>query len=104
MSEYRVKKWDGAGAPDAGDLARQMRDEGYRVFEWSDEPDAVYPDHSHAEEQSHWIIDGTLELTVRGFGTVTLNPGDRDFMPAGTTHSARVVGGNPVVYLIGSKR
>jgi mannose-6-phosphate isomerase-like protein (cupin superfamily) len=81
-----------------------MRGEGYSVFEWSDPPATIYPDHEHQDEQSHWIISGTLELSVRGFSTVTLRPGDRDFVPAGTTHSARVVGGEPVVYLIGSQR
>jgi hypothetical protein len=44
-----------------------------------------------------------LELQVEGVGAVTLNPGDRDFMPAGTYHSARVIGNQPVVYLIGEK-
>jgi len=62
------------------------------------------PDHEHREQQSHWIISGAQEQTVRNRGTVTLNPGDRDFMPAGTTHSAFAVGGEPVVYLIGSKK
>ena len=29
--------------------------------------------------------------------------GDRDFMPAGTYHSARVAGDEPVMYLVGEK-
>lgn len=101
---YRVKKWDRPGRkPDAGELTQQMISEGYAVFRWSDRPGAVYSEHEHAEEQSHCIISGVLEVNVRGFGTVVLKAGDRDFMPAGTVHSARVLGGKPVVYLIGSK-
>ena len=102
--EYRVEKWNEAGNPDAGELTHRMRAEGYSVFQWTDGPGAVYPDHEHGDEQSHWIISGTLELSVHGFGRVVLDPGDRDFMPAGTVHAARVVGSEPVVYLIGSRR
>jgi quercetin dioxygenase-like cupin family protein len=104
MTEYRVEKWNEPGAPEAGDLTNRMRGEGYNVFQWSDGPRATYPDHEHGEDQSHWIISGMLELTVRGFGKVILRSGDRDFMPAGTVHSARVLGDEPVVYLIGAKR
>ena len=104
MAEYRVKKWDRPDDPDAAELTGLMRAEGYGVFQWSDPPGAVYAYHEHGEDQSHWIISGTLELNVRGYGKVTLDPGDRDFMPAGTIHSARVVGDQEVVYLIGARR
>ena len=77
--------------------------EGYRVFQWSDLPEMAYGLHKHAEDQSHWIISGALELTVERLGTYVLEAGDRDFLPAQTYHSARVVGEEPVVYLIGEK-
>lgn len=99
--EYRVEKWNGPDRPDAGELMSRMRAEGYSVVQWSDGAGAIYPEHEHREDQSHWIISGTLELTVRGAGKVVLQTGDRDFMPAGTVHAARVLGGEPVIYLIG---
>jgi quercetin dioxygenase-like cupin family protein len=102
--EYRLDKWNEDGEPDANEFMARMRAEGYRVFQWTDAAGAVYSAHEHGEDQSHWIISGTLELTVRGVGRVILGPGDRDFMPAGTVHSARVAGNAPVVYLIGAKR
>jgi quercetin dioxygenase-like cupin family protein len=77
--------------------------EGYEVFQWCDQPGTVYGPHKHDDEQSHWIVSGTMELNVHGAGTTTLGPGDRDFMPAGTYHSARVIGDEPVMYLIGAK-
>lgn len=101
--DYRVERWNGSETPDAGELIKRLSDEGYSVFQWTDSAGAVYPDHQHGDHQSHWIISGTLELKVGGYGVVVLNPGDRDFMPAGTVHSARVVGGGPVSYLIGVK-
>lgn len=100
---YRVKKWDRTGDPDAFELQRKMESEGYHVFRWSDGVGRTYGDHSHGEEQSHWIISGKLELTVENYGTFILESGDRDFMPANTIHSARVIGDEAVIYLIGSK-
>jgi hypothetical protein len=49
------------------------------------------------------VISGSLELTVQGVGTFVLETCDRDFMAAGTYHSARVIGEEPVMYLIGAK-
>ena len=100
---YRVEKWNGDGTPDTEILRERMEAGGYGVFRWCDRPAAVYDMHTHGDDQSHWVISGRLMLTVSGFGEVELGPGDRDFMPAGTEHSARVVGDEPVVYLIGAK-
>ena len=100
---YRVEKWDRSDPPNASDLRASVSAEGYSVFQWSDPPGAVYSQHQHSDTQSHWIVSGTLELTVEGAGTFVLEAGDRDLMPAGNLHSARVLGDKPVVYLIGSK-
>lgn len=100
---YRVEKWDRVEKPDSDILRAVLETEGYRVYQWSDPPSVVYGLHKHSEDQSHWIISGSLELTIEGFGTVVLNAGDRDFMPAGAFHSARVIGNEAVVYLIGEK-
>jgi quercetin dioxygenase-like cupin family protein len=101
---YRVERWTGDIGPDPSTLRRIMEDDGYSVFEWSDGPDTIYDNHAHDDDQSHWIVSGKLELTVIDAGSYVLGPGDRDFMPAGMMHSARVVSDEPVIYLIGSKR
>lgn len=88
--------------PDARSLRRRMEAEGYTVFEWSDRPGTSYDKHSHAEDQSHWIVSGALALRV-GWEEYTLRAGDRDFLPANTEHSAFVPGLEPVIYLIGIK-
>lgn len=80
-----------------------MESEGFCVFQWSEPPGATYSAHAHSDNQSHWIVSGTLELEVKGHGTVRLTAGDRDLMPASTQHSAKVIGNETVVYLIGSK-
>jgi len=99
---YRVEKWDRRDPPDVSELRAEMAADGYSVYQWSDPPGAVYGEHQHIDNQSHWIVSGTIELTVDGAGTFVLEAGDRDLMPAGTLHSARVLGDKPVVYLIGS--
>jgi quercetin dioxygenase-like cupin family protein len=100
---YRVEKWTGRGTPSAAELKVIMEKEGFSVYEWSDSPGATYSAHTHSDDQSHWVVSGTLELNVSGYGVVKLSPGDRDFMPGGTEHAAKVIGDEPVVYLIGSK-
>jgi quercetin dioxygenase-like cupin family protein len=98
----RIARWAETSEPNAQALCQRLAGEGYRVFEWSDAAGTVYGPHSHAEDQSHWIITGALELTVAG-ESYTLRAGDRDFLPANTTHSAFVSGNEPVRYLIGAK-
>jgi quercetin dioxygenase-like cupin family protein len=98
-----VERWSISDTPDAGELKRRLQGEGYSVFQWSDAPGTVYAAHSHPEDQTHWILSGELELRV-GRETYTLRAGDRDYLPANTTHSAFVPGDQRVTYLIGAKR
>lgn len=100
---YRVERWKEPYKPNSAMLRLILEQEGYRVFQWGDRAGMFYPNHKHAEEQTHWIVSGSLELTVERHGVFTLQTGDRDFMPAETYHSARVLGEEPVVYLIGEK-
>ena len=98
-----VQRWAGDEAPSPEALRQVLADEGYSVFEWTDLPGTTYEPHAHDDDQSHWIISGALQLTVEG-ETYILQAGDRDFLPAQTTHAAFVPGHNPVRYLIGSKK
>ncbi|MDM7921983.1 MAG: cupin domain-containing protein [Pyrinomonadaceae bacterium] len=103
-NDYRIERWQSIPAPNPAMLRHILVSEGYSVFQWSDQPEKVYGTHWHPEDQSHWIISGSLELTIERLGVFVLEPGDRDFMPANTKHSARVIGEEPVMYLIGAKR
>jgi quercetin dioxygenase-like cupin family protein len=98
----QVERWNEDAVPDAAELKERLQSEGYSVFQWSDAPGTKYGPHAHAEDQSHWIISGVLDLRV-GHETYTLSAGDRDFLPANTMHSASVPGDDPVTYLIGAK-
>src|SRR3954464_13248195 len=98
----QIERWNEASEPDAGDLTLSLQSEGYSVFQWTDAPGTSYGQHAHAEDQSHWIISGALELRI-GYESYVLRAGDRDFLPANTIHSAFVPGEEPVTYLIGAK-
>lgn len=98
----QVERWSEESPPEPAELKSRMLDEGYSVFQWSDAPGTKYGPHAHAEDQSHWIVTGELELSV-GHEKYTLRAGDRDFLPANTMHSASVPGLEPVVYLIGAR-
>jgi quercetin dioxygenase-like cupin family protein len=102
--QYRFEKWNEIYAPNPAMLRHVLASEGYKVFQWCDQPNRSYAQHKHGEDQSHWIVSGQLELTIENFGTVLLEAGDRDFMPAETYHSARVIGDEPVIYLVGEKQ
>jgi quercetin dioxygenase-like cupin family protein len=97
-----VERWTEPELPDAGELKARLQSEGYSVFQWTDAPGTKYGPHAHGEDQSHWILSGQLELRV-GYETYVLGPGDRDFLPANTIHSASVPQSEAVVYLIGAK-
>src|SRR5713226_4962080 len=97
-----VERWNKATPPNGSDLRKDLEGDGYSVSQWSDAPGTKYGPHSHAEDQSHWIVSGELELRV-GHEVYTLRAGDRDFLPANTMHSAFVPGDDAVVYLIGAK-
>jgi quercetin dioxygenase-like cupin family protein len=102
-SYYRIEQWRQVYAPNPAMMRRVLELEGYSVFQWCDQPNHFHGLHQHGEEQSHWIISGQLELEVEAVGTFVLAPGDRDFMPAHTYHTARVISEEAVVYLIGEK-
>ena len=97
-----VERWSDETPPNPEELRALMQDDGYTVFEWTDAPGTKYGPHAHAEDQSHWILSGELELRV-GHETYTLRAGDRDYLPANEMHSAFVPGDEPVTYLIGAK-
>jgi mannose-6-phosphate isomerase-like protein (cupin superfamily) len=81
---------------------RQLQAEGFhRTYVWQDGADAFYPDHTHAEETTHIILDGEMTL-AQGGKTHTFYAGERCDVPAGAVHSAKM-GPRGCKYLIGEK-
>jgi mannose-6-phosphate isomerase-like protein (cupin superfamily) len=83
-------------------LSHRLCAEGFaHTFVWQDGPNAHYPNHTHASETTHLILEGEMALSMNG-ATHTFGPGERCDVPAGTVHSARM-GPNGCRYLIGER-
>ena len=80
----------------------QLHREGFRhTYVWQDGPRASYPEHTHAVETAHIILDGEMTLTMGG-RSITYRSGERCDVPAGAAHAARM-GPAGCRYLIGEK-
>lgn len=56
-------------------------------------PGAAFGKHTHPGEEIIYALEGSLEYQVEGNPPVTLKAGEVFFVPAGTVHAARNVGG-----------
>ena len=89
-------------ALDQKSLERQLHDEGFlHTYVWQDGPHAFYPDHTHAAETAHIILDGEMML-MQGGETQVFSAGERCDVAAGAVHSAKM-GPRGCMYLIGEK-
>jgi len=87
---------------DEASFRKQLESEGFsRTYVWQDGPNAHYPDHTHAGETAHVILDGEMTLTMGG-ESHTYRVGDRGDVPAGAVHSAHM-GAHGCRYLVGEK-
>ena len=87
---------------DLKSLERQLHSEGFlHTYVWQDDANVFYPDHTHATETAHIILDGEMTLT-HGGSTQTYVLGERCDVPSGAVHSARM-GPRGCRYLIGEK-
>lgn len=55
------------------------------------EPDAIFPEHSHPQEQVTVVISGRIAFDVAGERRI-LGPGDVAVIPGGVPHGAEVIG------------
>ena len=84
------------------DFRKQLGAESFsHIFVWEDGPGASHPDHTHAGQTAHIILDGEMTLTTNGM-TQAYRAGERCDVPAGAVHSARL-GPRGCRYLVGEK-
>lgn len=83
-------------------LIEQLHAEGFgHTYIWQDGPHASYPDHTHATETAHIILEGEMTLTMAG-QHATYRAGERCDVPAAAVHAAKM-GPAGCRYLIGEK-
>ena len=67
----------------------KLKAEGFpHIFDWHDEPNAEYPEHSHKGKVSFFITHGSVTF----FGGIekTVKTNERFDVPVGVKHSAKV--------------
>jgi len=96
----KVERWDVAGDGPLSEAALRGKLEtmGYSVHRYVYEPGTYFPDHTHGIDKIDAVLSGRFRMTMHG-SAVVLTAGEWLAVPAGTVHSAEVVGSEPVVSL-----
>jgi quercetin dioxygenase-like cupin family protein len=103
MADVRLEHWDAADGPlTERRMMRLLEREGYEVAAYAYREGTVFSEHKHAQEKCDAVLEGVLRITAGGV-SYDLKPGDRIYLPAGTRHSAEVVGRRTVLSLDGTR-
>ena len=103
MSAVRLVSWEEEDGPlTEKRLMGVLEREGYEVAVYAYREGTVFAEHEHAQEKCDAVVEGVLRITVGG-EAYDLKAGDRLYLPAGTRHSAEVVGRKTVVSLDGTR-
>ncbi len=76
--------------PDASAIEKQLRAEARDVYGWSNGPGDRYEQHAHTYHKVLYCTRGSIDFILAGGRPLTLWPGDRMVLPAGTRHAALV--------------
>ena len=100
-----VEKWDESawGPLSEASMRRKLEAQGYSVACYTYPPGTSFPDHEHSIDKIDTVLSGRFRMRMKG-QDVILEPGDMLAVPAGTVHSAEVVGDQPVVSLDATRR
>lgn len=94
-----LAQWDGIKRSDKArsDLSVPGREVIQVLVEFA--PGVSAPRHSHPGEEIAYVIEGVFLYELDGRPPVTLRPGDALFIPAGTPHAVKNIGGGRAVEL-----
>jgi len=100
LEQVRLRRWSEQeeGPPDEERLLDRLRERGFHASRHVYPPGTVFEEHTHDMDKIDAVLSGRFRMTARGEEAV-LEPGDWLELPAGTAHTARVVGDEPVVSL-----
>jgi mannose-6-phosphate isomerase-like protein (cupin superfamily) len=99
-----VEHWDPErdGPLSEDTLRRKLEARGYRVQRYVYRPGTAFIEHRHRVDKLDGVLSGRFRMTLDG-RSVVLEAGDCIAVPSGVSHSAEVVGDEPVVSLDASK-
>jgi quercetin dioxygenase-like cupin family protein len=103
MSGIRVERWAAEDGPlTEKRLMAAMEREGYEVAVYAYREGTEFPEHDHSQDKCDAVLEGVFRVITDGV-EYDLSAGDRIYLPAGTRHSAAVVGRRTVVSLDGTR-
>lgn len=83
------------------ELKQQFHNEGFpHVFEWTDEPNAIYGPHTHQGKVSVYVVRG--EVVFSDGIERTVKTGERFDIPPGVRHTA-VIGSEGCDWIVGEE-
>lgn len=85
----QVDRHSGA-PPDAGAIEKLLRADARDVYGWANRPGDRYEQHAHAYHKLLYCTRGSIDFILGDGSALTLKPGDRMLLPAGTRHAALV--------------
>ncbi len=83
--------------PTEAELQRHFAAEGLTPHAWSSPPGFEFDWHAHPSDQLHYCLAGGITFHTEA-GDLTMSPGDRLDLPAGTRHAA-IVGPDGITML-----
>ena len=91
MTTPLVTPWSAPVNPTESTLRQLCADESLQPYPWSNGPFDVYPAHMHSYDKVIYVVGGSITFGLPDLKQqVTLQPGDRLDLPAGTVHDAKV--------------
>src|SRR2546425_6947547 len=101
--DMRVEHWIEAwGELNEDSLRRRLENEGYSVIRYDYPAGTSFSNHTHPFDKKDAVLFGQFLIRAEGREFI-LGPGDALNVPAGTAHSAEVLGRETVVSLDASK-
>jgi quercetin dioxygenase-like cupin family protein len=71
-------------------LKEKLKAEGFaHVYEWTDQPNTEYPEHSHKGRVCFYVLKGSIIMNIDRMYTA-VHQGDRFEVPVGLPHRAKV--------------
>ncbi len=99
LGQIHVTPWEGKEPPQGADLRHALQQEGLDPYEWSNGPNDLYLAHTHGYNKVIVVVRGSITFGLPDDQrSLTLHPGERLDLPAGTKHDA-VVGPHGVTCL-----